>query len=120
MRPCASIHARLRCTAARLDLVSASAIGAETRGHSANIARKAGGVFPESALILASAFVDHASISSRCRMAVRQASSIPVSQRSNLSRGGLFLPTPEPLAHGEALTLSAGLHRGPRAVDPRG
>ncbi len=36
----------------------------------------------------------------------RNAGHLLVSYCTNLSRGGLFLPTPEPLAHGDELTLS--------------
>lgn len=87
IRPWASIHARLRWTAARLAPVSASAIGAEMSGHSVRAARKAGGVLPESVAIAAFALTDHASISSRCRIALRQAASIPSSQRVKRSAG---------------------------------
>lgn len=100
IRPRASIHARFRWTAARLAPVSASAIGAETRGHSANVRRKAGGVLPDSALILVSAFADHASMLPRFRIAVSQASTIPLSQRTNLSRGEPLARSPPPMARG--------------------
>lgn len=53
-----------------------SPIGADTRGHADSTARKVRGVLPESAVISASAradHADHASISSRCRIAVTRA-----------------------------------------------
>ena len=88
IRPRCSIHPRFLWTAARLAPVRASAIGAETKGHSVSARRRAGGVFPESGVISASARTDHASISSRCRIAVRHATSIPWSQRAKRSAGG--------------------------------
>ena len=63
----------MRWTAARLAPVSTAAIGAEARGHSLSTARNAGGVLPESRAISASARSVQASISSRCRIAVRLA-----------------------------------------------
>lgn len=54
IKPLFSIKARLRGTAARLTPVRASAIGAETRGHSAKTACKASAVLPQSGNIVAS------------------------------------------------------------------
>ena len=91
----------MRWTAARLAPVRASAIGAETSGHSVSTARKAGGVLPESGVISASARADQASISSRCRIAVRHAVSIPSSHRARrLSRWATGAQPPCP-AHGQ-------------------
>lgn len=53
-----------------------SAIGAETSGHSDSAARKAGGVAPVSEAMTVSARADHASMSSRWRIAVGAALSI--------------------------------------------
>ncbi len=92
IKPRASIQARLRWTAARLVPVMVSAIGADTSGHSVSTVRKAGGVLPESGVISVSARADHASISSRCRIAVRQAVSIPPSYRVALKSDNIACP----------------------------
>lgn len=102
INPCASIQARFRWTAARLLPVRASAIGAETSGHSVSTERRAGGVFPERSAISVSARIDHASISSRWRVAVRHAVAIPSSHRARRSAGGppALSPPAPPMAIG--------------------
>ncbi len=80
--------------AARLAPVRVSAIGAETTGYSVSTARNAGSVLLERGAIMVSARADHAWISSRCRIAVKHAVSIPSSQRSKRSAGGPLARSP--------------------------
>jgi len=65
----------------------ASAIGAETKGHSVKTFRKATGVRPDNCAMTFSARPIHTSISSSVRIAVRIALFIPSNQRAKRSGG---------------------------------
>jgi len=74
--------------AARLAPVNVSATGAERSGHSVSAFSKAAGVRPDSTAVTDCACSSQASTSSKWRIAVRTALSIPLNQRTNRSAGG--------------------------------
>ena len=102
---------------ARLTPIRVSTIGAETSGHSISVARKTGGVLPESDDISDRARADHASISSKCRIADKDAVSILLSQRASRSAGRppARRPLPRPWLEARRQPLSP---RWPRCAPP--
>lgn len=97
----ASIHARLHWTAARLDPVSTSTIGAKTSDQAVITVRNAGGVRQDCGTMTFSARATQTAMSLRCPITLSRATSSPSSQRisrykaSRQRKAPLPAPSPE-------------------------